>query len=110
MPSGPAEPWLSASRSEPVRTGRTHPRVDPCILPGTGSVARWEAYLTPPRVSGPRTEGSRMPLEDVSDRGNKVYDTMKSAGITAEDKRGDAEAMRKMAKLARSIVVPALQV
>jgi len=69
----------------------------------------WKAYLTPPRVAGPRTEGSRVPLEDVSDRANKVYDTMKSAGITSEDKMRDAEAITKMSKLGKNFVLQALQ-
>ena len=37
-----------------------------------------------------------MPLEDVSDRSNKVYDAMKSAGITSEDKMRDAEAIENV--------------
>lgn len=50
-----------------------------------------------------------MPLEDVSDRANKVYDTMKSAGVTAEDKMRDADAITKMAKLGKNFVIQALQ-
>jgi predicted transcriptional regulator len=50
-----------------------------------------------------------MPLEDVSDRGNKVYDAMKSAGLTSEDKMRDAEAITKMSKLSKSFVIQALQ-
>jgi DNA-binding IscR family transcriptional regulator len=50
-----------------------------------------------------------MPLEDVSDRANKVYDTMKSAGATAEDKMRDADAITKMAKLPKNFVLQALQ-
>ena len=50
-----------------------------------------------------------MPLEDVSDRSNKVYDTMKSAGITSEDKMRDAEAITKMSKLPKTFVIQALQ-
>lgn len=50
-----------------------------------------------------------MPLEDVSDRANKVYDTMKSAGATAEDKMRDADAITKTAKLPKKFVLQALQ-
>ncbi len=50
-----------------------------------------------------------MPLEDVSDRSNKVYDTMKSAGVTSEDKMRDADAITKMAKLPKNFVLQALQ-
>lgn len=50
-----------------------------------------------------------MPLEDVSDRSNKVYDTMKSAGITAEDKMRDADAITKMSRLPKNFVLQALQ-
>lgn len=50
-----------------------------------------------------------MPFEDVSDRSNKVYDAMKAAGITAEDKMRDAEAITKMSKLPKNMVLQALQ-
>ena len=50
-----------------------------------------------------------MPLEDVSDRSNKVYDTMKSAGITSEEKMRDAEAITKMSKLPKNFVLTAPQ-
>ncbi|HLE54942.1 MAG TPA: transcriptional regulator [Thermoplasmata archaeon] len=50
-----------------------------------------------------------MALEDVSDRANKVYDAMKSAGATAEDKMRDADAITKMAKLPKGMVLSALQ-
>ncbi len=50
-----------------------------------------------------------MPLEDVSDRANKVYDAMKAAGITAEEKMRDADAITKMAKLPKNFVLQALQ-
>lgn len=50
-----------------------------------------------------------MPLEDVSDRSNKVYDTMKAAGITSEDKMRDADAITKMSKLPKNMVLQALQ-
>jgi len=58
---------------------------------------------------GPAHGGSRVPLEDVSDRANKVYDTMKSAGITSEDKMRDADAITKMSKLPKNFVIQALQ-
>jgi DNA-binding IscR family transcriptional regulator len=50
-----------------------------------------------------------MPLMDVSDRSNKVYDAMKAAGITSEDKMRDAEAITKMSKLPKNFVLQALQ-
>ncbi len=50
-----------------------------------------------------------MPLEDVSDRANKVYDAMKSAGVTSEDKMRDADAITKMARLPKGMVLSALQ-
>lgn len=49
------------------------------------------------------------PIEGLSDRANKVYDTMKSAGITSEDKMRDADSITKMAKLPKSFVLTALQ-
>src|SRR2546427_686227 len=55
------------------------------------------------------THASPVPLEDVSDRANKVYDTMKAAGITSEDKMRDAEAITKMSKLGKNFVLQALQ-
>ncbi len=50
-----------------------------------------------------------MPLDDVSDRANKVYDVMKSAGATSEDKMRDADAITKMARLPKGMVLSALQ-
>lgn len=50
-----------------------------------------------------------MPLEDVSDRANKVYDVMKSSGMTSEDKMRDADAITKMARLPKGMVLSALQ-
>lgn len=47
--------------------------------------------------------------EDVSDRATKVYDAMKVAGITGEDKMRDAEAVTKMSKLSKNFVLQALQ-
>src|SRR3989441_6368689 len=99
-------PFLDRNPSEPVE------RIRESVLAHSGAhrpSQGWEAYLTPPRVSGPRTEGWRLPLEDVSDRANKVYDTMKSAGITSEDKMRDAEAITKMSKLSKNFVLQALQ-
>src|SRR2546428_9711606 len=53
-------------------------------------------------------EDSRLP-EDTSDRASKVYDTMKSAGVTSEDKMRDADAITKMVKLPKGMVLSALQ-
>ena len=50
-----------------------------------------------------------MALEDVSDRSNKVYDVMQSAGLTSEDRMSDAEAITKMSKLPKNMVLQALQ-
>ncbi len=50
-----------------------------------------------------------MPLEGVSDRAAKVYDTMKSAGMTSEDKMRDADAITKMSRLPKGMVLSALQ-
>lgn len=50
-----------------------------------------------------------MAPEDTSDRATKVYDVMKSAGITAEDRMRDADAITKMAKLPKGMVLSALQ-
>src|SRR3989337_666678 len=50
-----------------------------------------------------------MPLEDVSDRANKVYDAMKSAGATSEDRMKDADAITKIAKLPKGMALSALQ-
>lgn len=50
-----------------------------------------------------------MPLEDVSDRANKIYDAMKSAGMTGEDKMQDADRITKMVRLPKSMVLQALQ-
>ena len=97
---------LDRNPSEPVE------RICESVLAHSGAhrpSQGWKAYLTPPRVSGARTEGSRVPLEDVSDRANKVYDTMKSAGITSEDKMRDADAITKMSKLPKNFVIHALQ-
>ncbi len=50
-----------------------------------------------------------MALEGVSDRANKVYDAMKSAGMTGEDKMQDADRITKMVRLPKSMVLQALQ-
>ena len=50
-----------------------------------------------------------MPLEGVSDRANKVYDAMKAAGVTSEDKMRDADRITNMTKLPKSMVLQALQ-
>ncbi|HKZ98201.1 MAG TPA: transcriptional regulator, partial [Thermoplasmata archaeon] len=43
------------------------------------------------------------------DRSNKVYDAMQSAGLTSEDRMRDAEAITKMSKLPKNMVLQALQ-
>jgi len=50
-----------------------------------------------------------MSLEGVSDRANKVYDAMKAAGMTGEEKMRDAEVITKMSKLPKGMVLSALQ-
>ena len=50
-----------------------------------------------------------MPLLDVSDRANKVYDAMKAAGMTAEDKMRDADSITKLARLPKGMVLSCLQ-
>jgi len=67
-----------------------------------------KGYLIGLRLPG-RPGDATMPLEDVSDRSNKVYDAMKAAGITSEDKMRDAEAITKMSKLPKNFVLQALQ-
>src|SRR2546426_10643144 len=47
--------------------------------------------------------------EDTSDRASKVYDAMKSAGMTTEDRMRDADAITKMVKLPKGMVLSALQ-
>ncbi|HKZ88963.1 MAG TPA: transcriptional regulator [Thermoplasmata archaeon] len=50
-----------------------------------------------------------MAPEDVSDRATKVYDAMTGAGLTGQDKMRDAEAITKMSKLPKNMVLQALQ-
>lgn len=50
-----------------------------------------------------------MALEGVSDRANKVYDAMKAAGITGEDKMRDAEHITHISKMPKNFVLQALQ-
>jgi len=50
-----------------------------------------------------------MPLEGVSDRANKVYDTMKAASIISEDRMRDAEHITHIAKMPKNFVLQALQ-
>src|SRR5437899_11171196 len=74
-------PFVDRDPSESVE------RIRESVLAHSGTHRRsqaWKAYLTPPLVSGPRTEGSRVPLEHVSYRFNKVYDPTKSAVLTSE--------------------------
>jgi len=47
--------------------------------------------------------------EDTSDRATKVYDVMKAAGVTSEDKMRDADAITNMARLPKGMVLSALQ-
>lgn len=47
--------------------------------------------------------------EDTSDRTSKVYDTMKAAGLTSEEKMRDADAITKMSKLPKGMVLQSLQ-
>jgi len=49
------------------------------------------------------------PLPDVSDRANKVYEAMKSAGLNAEDKMRDADQITNMSKLPKNMTLNALQ-
>ncbi len=49
------------------------------------------------------------PLEGISDRANKVYDAMKSAGLTTEDKMRDADQITNMSKLPKNMTLNALQ-
>ncbi len=49
------------------------------------------------------------PLEGISDRANKVYDAMKSVGLTTEDKMRDADQITHMSKLPKNFVLQALQ-
>ena len=91
--------------TEPVE-GVPHPIL---ALSGTHRVPKDGNLIKDPFKSRTRTRGAFMPLEDVSDRANKVYDTMKSAGVTSEDKMRDAEAITKMSKLPKNFVLTALQ-
>ena len=50
-----------------------------------------------------------MPLPDISDKANKVYDAMKSAGMTSEDRMRDADAITKMSKMPKGMVLSSLQ-
>ena len=49
------------------------------------------------------------PIEGISDRANKVYDAMKSAGLTSEDKMRDADQITNMSKLPKNMALNALQ-
>ena len=49
------------------------------------------------------------PLPDVSDRANKVYEAMKSAGLNADDKMRDADQITNMSKLPKNMTLNALQ-
>jgi DNA-binding IclR family transcriptional regulator len=77
-------------------------------VPTISPVERWEASLIPRRYPR-RAEDTITAPEDVSERATKVYDAMKSAGLTAEDKMRDAEAITKMSRLPKNMVLQALQ-
>lgn len=47
--------------------------------------------------------------DDTSDRATKVYDVMKVAGFTSEDRMRDADAITNMSKLPKGMVLQALQ-
>jgi len=49
------------------------------------------------------------PIEGISDRANKVYDAMKSAGLNSEDKMRDADQITNMSKLPKNMALNALQ-
>src|SRR5207247_542798 len=92
------------SKASPIRSLHSPGHIDV-----SWNERRRETLLNGPSSLGPRERGASMPLDDVSDRSNKVYDTMKSAGITSEDKMRDAEAITKMSKLPKNFVLTALQ-
>jgi len=48
-------------------------------------------------------------LEGVSDRGNKVYDAMKSAGMVGEEKMANADRITQSCKMPKNMVLAALQ-
>jgi len=50
-----------------------------------------------------------MELPDVSDRANKVYEVMKSAGVTSEERMKDAAQITHMSRLPKNFVLQALQ-
>ena len=47
--------------------------------------------------------------DDTSDRATKVYDVMKVAGLTSEERMRDADAITNMSKLPKGMVLQALQ-
>jgi predicted transcriptional regulator len=48
-------------------------------------------------------------LEGVSDRANKVYDAMKSAGMVGEEKMANADRITQSCKMPKNMVLAALQ-
>ncbi len=48
-------------------------------------------------------------LEGVSDRANKVYEAMKSAGIIGEEKMANADRITQMCRMPKNQVLAALQ-
>jgi Fic family protein len=50
-----------------------------------------------------------MVLEGVSDRANKVYETMKNGGIVGEEKMANADRITQSCKMPKNQVLAALQ-
>ena len=50
-----------------------------------------------------------MMLEGVSDRANKVYEAMKSAGVVGEERITNADRITKMCRMPKNMVMAALQ-
>ncbi len=50
-----------------------------------------------------------MPIAELSDRANKVYDAMKSASVLSEDKMRTADQITQMSRLPKNFVVQSLQ-
>src|SRR5439155_20124302 len=92
------------SKASPIRSLHSPGHIDVSWIE-----RRRETLLNGPSSPGPRTRGASMPLEDVSDRSNKVYDTMKSAGITSDQNMRDAKAITKITQLQKYFVLTALQ-
>jgi DNA-binding IclR family transcriptional regulator len=50
-----------------------------------------------------------MVLEGVSDRANKVYETMKNAGMIGEEKMANADRITQSCKMPKNMVLAGLQ-